>query len=236
MHRLATDGLKLLADNDVPMAADLLRLKGVAHEMNNALFAIQNYLEVIRGKNKDPGIEERLTRIEKEITRISDIVSSLLSFSRLPARPRCVVDLRAVVENSVILLQHAFREKAVAVETDLSESPIEVRGDENRLTQVVLNLAANAVDAVLSGGSIRISTRRIPGGMAEVVVKDDGCGIPEDQSARIFDPFFTTKLSRKNTGLGLSICRNIIEEHKGEISFESKPGSGTTFFVRLPSE
>jgi signal transduction histidine kinase len=92
------------------------------------------------------------------------------------------------------------------------------------------------VDAVLSGGLIRISTRRIPGGMAEVVVKDDGCGIPEDQSARIFDPFFTTKLSRKNTGLGLSICRNIIEEHKGEISFESKPGSGTTFFVRLPSE
>ena len=209
---------------------------GVAHEMNNPLFAIQNYLEVIRGKNKDPGIEERLTRIEKEIMRISDIVSSLLSFSRLPARPRCVVDLRAVVENSVILLQHAFREKAVAVETDLSESPLEVRGDENRLTQVVLNLAANAVDAVLSGGLIRISTRRIPGGMAEVVVKDDGCGIPEDQSARIFDPFFTTKLSRKNTGLGLSICRNIIEEHKGEISFESKPGSGTTFFVRLPSE
>jgi two-component system sensor histidine kinase AtoS len=209
---------------------------GVAHEMNNPLFAIQNYLEVIRGKNRDPGIEERLTRIEKEIARISDIVSSLLSFSRLPARPRCVVDLRAVVENSVILLQHAFREKSVAVETDLSDSPIEVQGDENRLTQVVLNLTANAVDAVLSGGSIRISARRAAHGMAEVVVKDDGCGIPEDQRARIFDPFFTTKLSRKNTGLGLSICRNIIEEHKGEISFESKPGSGTTFFVRLPGE
>lgn len=207
---------------------------GVAHEVNNPLFAIQNYLEVIRTKNTDPEIEERLTRIEKEITRISDIVASLLSFSRIPARPRCVVDLRAVVENSVILLQHAFREKAVAVETDLSDDPIEVRGDENRLTQVVLNLASNATDAVLTGGSIRISTRRTPDGMAEVAVRDDGCGIPEDQRARIFDPFFTTKLSRRNTGLGLPICRNIVAEHKGEISFESKPGSGTTFFVRLP--
>jgi two-component system, NtrC family, sensor histidine kinase AtoS len=207
---------------------------GVAHEMNNPLFAIQNYLEVIRTKNTDPQIEERLSRIEREVSRISDIVASLLHFSRIPSRPQCLVDVRAVVENSVILLQHAFREKSVAVTTDLPAGPVEVLGDENRLTQVVLNLATNAVDAVLEGGSIRISTGRAEDGAAMITVRDDGCGIPEDQRERIFEPFYTTKLSRKNTGLGLSICRTIVEEHKGTISFQSRPGEGTIFFVQLP--
>jgi two-component system, NtrC family, sensor histidine kinase AtoS len=207
---------------------------GVAHEMNNPLFAIQNYLEVIRSLNADPEIDNRLTRIEREISRITEIVSRLLSFSRVRSRPLSVIDLRTVVENSVILLQHAFREKSVAVDLDLPPDPIELPGDENRLTQVVLNLAANAVDAVLNGGRIGIHARRAPDGWAEISITDNGCGIPEDQRERIFDPFFTTKLSRRNTGLGLSICRNIVQEHRGAISFESRPGSGTSFLVRLP--
>ena len=64
---------------------------------------------------------------------------------------------------------------------------------------------------------------------------DDGCGIPDDVSARVFEPFFTTKLSKRNTGLGLSICRSILEEHGGKIGFESRPGAGTVFSVKLPS-
>jgi signal transduction histidine kinase len=207
---------------------------GVAHEMNNPLFAIQNYLEVIRGRVNDPEIDERLTRIEREVARISEIVSSLLSFSRVASVPRRVVDVREVIENAVILLQHAFHEKAVAVNLELPAGCVAVQGDENRLTQVVLNLASNAVDAVLAGGRIDIAARRCEDGWAQMWVRDDGCGIPQDVGARIFDPFFTTKLSRKNTGLGLSICRNILEEHGGTIGFESRPGSGTTFTVRLP--
>ncbi len=194
---------------------------GVAHEMNNPLFAIQNYLEVIRTRNADAEIEERLSRIEREISRITEIVSSLLSFSRIASRPRSVVDLRAVVEDSVILLQHSFREKGAEVELDLPAEPIELHGDENRLTQVVLNLASNAIDAVLNGGRIGISVRLAPDGWAELAIRDDGCGIPDDLRARIFDPFFTTKLSRKNTGT---------------MRFESRPGSGTTFLLRLPRE
>jgi two-component system, NtrC family, sensor histidine kinase AtoS len=209
---------------------------GVAHEMNNPLFAIQNYLEVIRSRTGDPEIEERLTRIEREVSRISEIVSSLLSFSRVAAMPRRVIDVREVIENAVILLQHSFREKSVSVDLDLHPAALAVRGDENRLTQVMLNLAANAVDAVLNGGRIGIAARKAADSWVEIAVSDDGCGIPEDLSARVFDPFFTTKLSRKNTGLGLSICRNILEEHGGTIDFESRPGFGTTFTVRLPAE
>jgi len=101
---------------------------------------------------------------------------------------------------------------------------------------VVLNLASNAVDAVLSGGRIGIEARRVADGWVEVRLSDDGCGIPEDLGIRVFDPFFTTKLSRTNTGLGLSICRNILDEHGGTIGFESRPGSGTVFTVRLHSQ
>jgi signal transduction histidine kinase/ABC-type branched-subunit amino acid transport system ATPase component len=209
---------------------------GVAHEVNNPLFAIQNYLEVIRTRNVDAEIDERIARIEREVVRISEIASSLLSFSRVASRPRGIVDVRDVIENAVILLQHSFREKAVDVDLDLPSEPVQLQGDENRITQVILNLASNAFDAVLSGGRIRMAARRAPDGWAEISVSDDGCGIPEDLHSRIFDPFFTTKLSRKNTGLGLSICRNIIEEHGGTIGFESRPGSGTTFLLRLPRE
>jgi two-component system, NtrC family, sensor histidine kinase AtoS len=207
---------------------------GVAHEMNNPLFAIQNYLEVIRTRNADVQIEERLTRIEREVTRISEIVSSLLSFSRVASMPQAMVNICEVIESAVILLQHSFREKSVEVRLALPPEPLGVRGDENRLTQVVLNLTSNAVDAVLSGGRIEIAARRQNNGWAEITVADDGCGIPEDLCGRVFAPFFTTKLSRKNTGLGLSICRNILEEHGGRISFESRPGSGTIFTVHLP--
>jgi signal transduction histidine kinase len=203
--------------------------------MNNPLFAIQNYLGVIRGKVNDADIEDRIARIEREVTRISDIVSSLLSFSRVASAPRNVVDMREVIENAVILLQHAFREKTVSVDLDLPQAPLCVQGDENRLTQVVLNLASNAVDAVLSGGAVRIRARGDDSGGVEMQIVDDGCGIPDDVSNRIFEPFFTTKLSKRNTGLGLSICRSILEEHGGTIAFTSRPGSGSVFTVRIPT-
>ena len=89
---------------------------------------------------------------------------------------------------------------------------------------------------MLSGGRVGITARREGSEWAEVSVTDDGCGIPEDLRTQIFAPFFTTKLSHKNTGLGLSICRNILEEHGGTISFDSKPGSGTTFKICIPTE
>ncbi|HTO21203.1 MAG TPA: HAMP domain-containing sensor histidine kinase, partial [Spirochaetia bacterium] len=72
-------------------------------------------------------------------------------------------------------------------------------------------------------------------GWIELQVGDDGCGIPQDVASRVFDPFFTTKLTRRNTGLGLSICRSIVEDHGGTIVFDSRPGAGTTFVVRLPA-
>jgi two-component system sensor histidine kinase AtoS len=207
---------------------------GVAHEINNPLFVIQNYLEVIRGRNDDPEVEDRIGRIEREVGRIVEIVSSLLSFSRTKAPGAAAVNLREVAETVLILLHYALAEKAINFELDSQDAAICARGDENKLTQVLLNLISNAIDAVLIGGKIAIRIRRAEDGSISLCVTDDGCGIPADIASRIFDPFFTTKLSKKNTGLGLAICRNIVEEHDGRIVFDSEPGRGTTFTILLP--
>jgi two-component system, NtrC family, sensor histidine kinase AtoS len=207
---------------------------GVAHEINNPLFVIQNYLEVIRGKNEDPEVEDRIAKIEREVGRIVEIVSSLLSFSRTKPLSASAVNLREVVETASILLHHELREKSISIEIDAPDRSVCAICDENKLTQILLNLINNAIDAVLNGGRIIVSVRRSEGDMACLSVIDNGCGIPEDIANKIFDPFFTTKLSKKNTGLGLSICKHIVEEHEGRISFESAPGRGTVFKILLP--
>jgi len=207
---------------------------GVAHEINNPLFVIQNYLEVIKDRNKDPEVEGRIQRMEREVGRIVEIVSSLLSFSRKKSPGFAEVDLREVIDTVLILLNYALSEKSIVVAKDYALDPASVAGDENQLTQIFLNLVTNAIDAVLIGGSIKVALRDSGDGMIAATVSDDGCGIPFDIAGEIFDPFFTTKLSKKNTGLGLSICRHIAEEHEGRISFESEPGRGTTFSVLLP--
>jgi len=208
---------------------------GVAHEINNPLFVIQNYLEVIRGKNENAEVAERIVRMEREVGRIVEIVSSLLSFSRSKSVPSASgVKLKEMVDTVLILLHYALSEKSISVLVDSPQEALCARGDENKLTQILLNLVSNAIDAVLSGGRIEVGIRRVDGGFVSLSVTDDGCGIPEDIAARIFDPFFTTKLGRKNTGLGLSICQHIVEEHEGRISFESEPGRGSSFTILLP--
>jgi two-component system sensor histidine kinase AtoS len=208
---------------------------GVAHEINNPLFVIQNYLEVIRGRNDDPEVGDRIGRIEREVGRIVEIVSSLLSFSRTKAPGAAEVKLGEVAQTVLILLHYALGEKSITVELDSPEDAASVRGDENKITQVILNLTSNAIDAVLRGGKILIAVRPAADGWVSLSVTDDGCGIPSDIAGRIFDPFFTTKLGKKNTGLGLSICQHILEEHQGRICFESEPGRGTTFTIHLPA-
>jgi signal transduction histidine kinase len=106
--------------------------------------------------------------------------------------------------------------------------------DSNQIQQVLLNLVANAVDAMPGGGCLRISTILSDQASVEIRVTDSGCGIEEDVLNRIFDPFFTTKEQGKGTGLGLAICQRIVEEYEGKIKIQSCPGKGTTVSVCLP--
>lgn len=209
---------------------------GVAHEINNPLFIIKNYLQVMLESTTDESLRERITKIDKEAGRIMETVSSLLSFSRVSRQSEPKVDLRTVVEEILTLIRHKAKEKAITIRTDYTVAKAPVHSEENKLKQVVMNLVMNSIEAVLQNGTVEILVG--PGaeeGYYDLRIRDNGYGIPEDVANSIFDPFFSTKVTKKNTGLGLSICKNIVEDFGGSIEFESKPGQFTEFLVRLPA-
>ena len=208
---------------------------GVAHEINNPLFIIRNYVELLKQKSLDPDSGEKLSKIDRELLRIDGIIGSLLSFSRFKEQSGGRANLAQVVEESILLLQHTLSTKNIRLEKQIADGAVTIPGDENQLTQLFLNLIMNSVDAVLDGGLIRVELTLHPDDrFAEVTVADNGYGIPADVQQNIFNPFFTTKVNKKNTGLGLSICHQIVEAHRGVISFSNVPGQLTEFTVRLP--
>jgi two-component system, NtrC family, sensor histidine kinase AtoS len=207
---------------------------GVAHEINNPLYIIRNYLELIKSKTGEPNLQEKILKIEKELGRIVDIVTNLLSFSRIKQNVGKEVELNTVIEEITVLLQHNISEKQIKLSKKLPGYPIYVQGDENRLKQVFINLFMNSIDAVLSNGKIELKAE-YQDEKVHVFIADNGYGIPEDVQDKIFKPFFTTKITKKNTGLGLSVCSHIINEHGGDITFSSIPGEKTVFTLQLPA-
>jgi PAS domain S-box-containing protein len=208
---------------------------GVAHEINNPLFIIQNYVTLLKNKKLDEDAQLKLSKIENELERIMEIVSSLLSFSRIKNAPVQSVELSAIIDNVLLLLHHNFLEKNIAVRKSYTDGEILITGDENRLKQLFLNLLMNSIEAVLDRGTIQLNlSSDAQNGFVEIGIRDNGYGIPEDIQEHIFQPFYSSKINKKNTGLGLSICQQIAEEHGGVIGFTSRPGKYTEFSVRLP--
>ena len=208
---------------------------GVAHEVNNPLFIIRNYVELLKGKRLDSDGKEKLRKIEKELGRIAQITGSLLSFSKVKELPDSRTNLAEVVEEAILLLQHNLSTKNIHLEKALGCERVEIVGDENRLKQLFLNLLLNSIDAVLDGGTVRVRLAvQREDRFAEVTISDNGYGIPAEIQDKIFNPFFSTKMNKKNVGLGLSICQHIAEAHEGIITYTSTPGEFTEFKVRLP--
>ena len=209
---------------------------GVAHEINNPLGIVQNYLELLKLKSLDADAVRKVDKIENEVNRIERIVGSLLSFSRFDDAVFCDVDIAGVLDDVLLLLEHRFAEKGIEVRRRVPPARTLVRGDESKLKQLFLNLLGNAVEAVApSGGRIEAELAVDGGaGSVEIAVTDNGCGIPPELRSRIYDPFFSTKKTRKNAGLGLSISQRIVELHGGMITCTSEQGVSTRFAVRLP--
>jgi two-component system sensor histidine kinase AtoS len=208
---------------------------GVAHEINNPLGIVKNYVEYLKLKNKDDDDSLVLGSMEKELDRIVEIVSSLLSFSRVQQRTTRDVDLGILLDELLILLDHKLVAKRIKLVRLFSAESPTVEAYENRLRQLFLNLITNAIEAVLEDGHITVSVTPSEGGRSvSVMIEDNGCGIPPDIAGEIFKPFYTTKMTKTNTGLGLSICQHIAELHHGVITFDSVAGQGTTFTVMLP--
>lgn len=215
--------------------AEIGRLSAaLAHEVNNPLAVIVYAAQLLlREEEVSPFQLELLERIESESERLKALTGSLLSFSRDGEAPRRITDLNEVLGDVLRLIRYEFIRRGVSLHEDLGSVPL-VTADPNRIKQVFINLAMNAAQALPAGGMLTVRSGRSGTGDVEVVFADNGPGIPEPLRERIFEPFFTTKKSGEGTGLGLYICRTIVQEHEGRLLAESPPGGGAVFRLLLP--
>jgi PAS domain S-box-containing protein len=207
---------------------------GVAHEINNPLFAILGLTEFLL-KDAEPGSKphQRLELIQQTGLEIKEIVRALLDFARENAEERHVVALEDVIRSTVDLVRRTNAHKGVELVDTYDDSLALVSASPNQLKQIALNLIANARQAMPNGGTVNVDVRR-DGDWAVASVSDDGPGVPADLLDRIFEPFFTTKRQTGGTGLGLSVSLGIAEAHGGNLTVTSTPGRGSTFTLRLP--
>ena len=211
----------------------------VAHEFNNILTTIINYAKLgLRSPADEAGRTQALEKILKGGQRAATIINSMLGFARNNSTQRELTDVAALVEEVLILTEKDLSKHLIQVETKFHgrpKAPV-VRG---QIEQILLNLIINARQAMPRGGRLRIEVRDNPRThMVELKVADTGVGIPPERLRLIFEPFYTTKEpdahGHGGTGLGLSVCRQIIEQHQGRIRVESLVGKGSTFTVKLP--
>ena len=211
----------------------------VAHEFNNILTTIINYAKLgLRAEGNDAARTEALDKILKGSQRAATIVSSMLGFARNSSMQRDMTDLAKLAEEVLVLTEKDLSKHHVQLEKKFHGRP-QAPVVPGQIEQILLNLVINARQAMPRGGQIRIEigeNRQTQ--MAEIRVSDTGVGIPPEQLRLIFEPFYTTKEPDEHghggTGLGLSVCRQIIEQHHGRIRVESIVGKGSTFTVKLP--
>lgn len=207
---------------------------GVAHEIRNPLSSIKGFATYFQERYRENAQDAKVASILiQEVDRLNRVVSQLLEFSRpISVLPR-PVRLSRLIGDAVKLIEPQAREKAVTVQTDLPAGAEEVRLDPDRLSQVLLNLLLNALEAMAPGGLLTVSAGETADGRRLAIrVSDTGGGIRPEDLSHVFEPYFTTKPS--GTGLGLAIAHNIVEALGGDIGVVSRPGAGTTFTLRLP--
>lgn len=207
---------------------------GIAHEINNPLSGLINIVLALRDKNLDEGKRrEYVDLIVEGLYRIKSTVDKILQFAPRPSSKRAV-DVREIVQKAAALVEHKLKQKGIRVVWSSEEKLPHIKADPAEMQQVFLNVLLNATDAIgPAGGAIEISVSRQEE-FVRVTVKDDGCGMDEQQLQGAFVPFFTTKAEGQGTGLGLPIARSIVEDHGGDMYLESEKGKGTSVHILLP--
>jgi PAS domain S-box-containing protein len=219
---------------------------GVAHEINNPLTSIQVCAEAVlrkahaavsgRAQNAfdEPDVD-RLKKIQEGAERIRRFARDLVSYARPSGSEVEKVSLNEVVEQGLSFCEHILSDSRADLERDLFRGLPAIHAIRDQLLQVVINLVTNAAHALGErGGQVRVRTYSSSEATVSMAVSDTGAGIKDEDRPHIFEPFFSTKPAGRGTGLGLSVVRNIIYAHGGQISFQTRPGSGTTFVVTLP--
>lgn len=201
----------------------------IAHEIKNGMVAIQTHCELLLEKGEDV---ETAKVVRRELKRINDLVTQMLRMAAPKPHAMAPVNVQAVLDLSLRLLDHQVQGRSITVKRDFSAAPeTVVRGDESRLQQAFMNLLLNAIEAMGHGGKLTVATG-IADGFMKILIQDTGAGISTENFSHIFDTFFTTK--KNGTGLGLAISRRVVEEHNGVIEVQSEYGRGSTFTIRLP--
>jgi signal transduction histidine kinase/CheY-like chemotaxis protein len=213
-------------------------ISGIAHELSNPLTSILGYAQRMLARPDASPRTEEIHQIYQEAERAGAILRQLLLNARETVPERRLVSLNQIVMRALELQRFSLAAEKIRVEMDLDPALPFVDGDPGQLQQVLMNLVANAQQALEQfgeGGIIRMRTRRIAERRVLLEVEDNGPGIPPAIQARIFDPFFTTKPAGVGTGLGLSIVLSVVREHGGQIRVQSPPQGGATFQVELPA-
>jgi signal transduction histidine kinase len=208
---------------------------GVGHELRNPLGAIKNAVYYIKGKianselaQKEPRLMEFLNIMDDEVNSSNKIISDLLGFSRMNKPAVSPTRIEKVIENA--LSQSPVPENIELIKRLDSNLP-EIEIDPDQIKQVLVNTIINAVQAMPNGGKLTINSSR-KDKLLEIEIADTGGGIPDETIGKIFDPLFTTKA--KGIGLGLAVCKSIVDRHGGHIEVKSKVGKGTSFNIKLP--
>jgi signal transduction histidine kinase len=211
------------------------------HEFNNVLTTIINYAKLGLRHTDAATRDKAFEKILAAGNRAAKITTGVLGFARNRSTSFEPTDLSRVVEDSLMLLEREMSKYRIKVEKQLEPAP-PAWANGNQIQQVLLNLLINARQAMANGGLIvvRLSYDE-PSDLIDLMVRDTGSGIPQETLRKIFDPFFTTKSGpddsgKGGTGLGLAMCRDIIEAHHGRIRVDSAPGRGTAFTLKLPTK
>ncbi len=211
---------------------------GIAHEVGNPLASISALVQVAQRSSKDPFVNEKLSLVKSQITRISKIIRDLVDFSRPSNYELELTDVNKVITEAVEITRVGTKARDITFETKLSDSIPMLPLIADQIQQVFLNILLNAVDAISEkkekkNEKISVTTEANSDWLTITFV-DTGPGIKEENLNKIFEPFFTTKKEGKGTGLGLWVSYGIVKSFQGDIKVKSKINEGTTFIIKLP--
>ena len=212
-------------------------ISGVAHELNNPLTVVKGYLELILDRHElSAQTRADLEKVAQESNRAAKLVGNFLSFAREQPAHRQNVDMNELIRRVVDLRKFEFLVAGVDLRLDLAASLPLIIGDRDQIQQVLVNLMSNGVQALTEKPHPRQMTlrTRLDGLVVQVVVEDNGTGVPEHLVSRIFEPFFTTKEVGTGTGLGLSIAHGIMTDHQGRLFYQPPAGGGAGFVMEFP--
>ncbi len=210
----------------------------ITHEFNNILMTVINYSKMgLRHRDNDTR-EKAFNKILDAGQRAAKITTGMLSYARAKGDRRDPLSLVQVLQDVLVLVEKDLQKHRITLDPRFQDDPY-AEVNAGQVQQVLMNLIINARQAMKAGGTMTIIVRsNAQDGMGEIAVRDTGTGIPAEKLAHIFDPFFSTKTvdeqGQGGTGLGLALCKDVIESHNGRIRVESAEGEGTCFTLRFP--